>query len=166
MTDIKSEVDGLCREEEDLRQGIELLYFAYREFTAEPDAILAQLGLGRAHHRAIYFIGRRAGITVSELLATLRITKQSLSRVLKQLLQGGFVIQAAGASDRRQRLLRLTDKGIELERRLTEAQRNRIAKAYREAGDEAVTGFRQVLTGLLDAADRRRFVGATKRSQA
>ena len=166
MTDIKSEVDDLCREEEGLRQGIELLYFAYREFTAEPDAILAQLGLGRAHHRAIYFIGRRAGITVSELLATLRITKQSLSRVLKQLLQGGFVTQAAGASDRRQRLLRLTDKGVELERRLTEAQRNRLAKAYGEAGEEAVAGYRQVMLGLLDSADRRRFGGMAKRGQA
>ena len=158
MTDIKSGTESLCLTEENLRQCIELLYFAYREFTAEPDAILAQLGLGRAHHRAIYFIGRQAGITVSELLATLRITKQSLARVLKDLLQGGFVTQSAGATDRRQRLLRLTEKGVELERRLTEAQRNRIAIAFGEAGTDAVDGFRTVMLSLMDPADRRRFV--------
>ncbi len=157
MADIKSGVNLLFLREEELRQGIELLYFAYRDFTAEPDAILGDYGFGRAHHRVIYFVGRSPGITVSELLATLRITKQSLSRVLGQLVQEGFIVQTPGSRDRRQRLLELAPKGVELERMLTEKQRARFARAYREAGAEAVEGFRKVMLGLIDDADRRRF---------
>jgi DNA-binding MarR family transcriptional regulator len=157
MTDIKSGANLLFLREEELRQGIELLYFAYRDFTAEPDAILAEYGFGRAHHRVIYFVGRSPGITVSALLSSLRITKQSLSRVLSQLVEDGFIIQVPGPRDRRQRLLELTTKGIELERLLTEKQRARIARAYREAGADAVEGFRKVMLGLIDDADRPRF---------
>ena len=157
MTDIKSGANLLFLREEELRQGIELLFFAYRDFTAEPDAILAELGLGRAHHRVIYFVGRNPGITVSDLLAVLHITKQSLSRVLSQLLNEDYVVQRPGQRDRRQRLLELTPKGIELERSLTEKQRARIAKAYREAGAEAVEGYRKVMLGLIDETDRARF---------
>jgi DNA-binding MarR family transcriptional regulator len=98
MTDVKSGINLLFLREEELRQGIELLYFAYRGFTEEPDAILADYGFGRAHHRVIYFVGRRPGITVSELLATLRITKQSLSRVLGQLITEEFITQRTGSS--------------------------------------------------------------------
>jgi DNA-binding MarR family transcriptional regulator len=144
--------------DEELRQGIELLFYAYRDFTGEPDAILARIGLGRAHHRAIYFIGRHAGITVSELLAILKITKQSLSRVLSQLVRETYVQQRPGKRDRRQRLLELTDKGKELERQLTRTQRERIARAYREAGAEAVAGYRKVLLGLVDEAERRKIL--------
>ena len=157
MTDVKSGVNLLFLREEELRQGIELLYFAYRDFTAEPDAMLAEYGFGRAHHRVIYFVGRNPAITVSDLLSTLRITKQSLSRVLSQLIKEGFILQRPGPRDRRQRLLELTPKGIELERQLTEKQRARIARAYREAGAEAVEGYRKVLVGLIDGEDRRRF---------
>ena len=157
MTDIKSGANLLFLREEELRQGIELLFFAYRDFTAEPDAMLAEQGYGRAHHRVVYFVGRSPGITVSELLATLRITKQSLSRVLSQLVEDGLVVQTPGLRDRRQRLLELTPKGLELERQLTEKQRSRLAAAYREAGAEAVEGFRKVMLGLIDEGDRRRF---------
>ncbi len=157
MTDIKTGINPLFLREEELRQGIELLFFAYRDFTAEPDAILAEYGFGRAHHRVIYFVGRHPGITVSELLEILRITKQSLSRVLGQLVRERFIVQRTGVRDRRQRLLDLTEKGVELERQLTERQRARIARAYREAGAEAVEGFRKVLLGLVDEADRGRF---------
>src|SRR6184192_4753514 len=94
--------------EEAVRQGIELLFFAYRDFTAEPDAILEQYGFGRAHHRVVHFVGRHPQMTVGELLDILRITKQSLSRVLGQLVQQGFIIQYPGPRDRRQRLLELT----------------------------------------------------------
>src|ERR1700761_1448529 len=97
--------------EEEVRQGIELLFFAYRDFTAEPDAILARYGFGRAHHRVIHFVGRHPQMTVGELLAILRITKQSLSRVLSELVQQGFVAQYPGRHDRRQRLLELTAEG-------------------------------------------------------
>ncbi len=157
MSDIKTGINPLFLREEELRQGIELLFFAYRDFTAEPDAILGEYGFGRAHHRVIYFVGRHPGITVSDLLEILRITKQSLSRVLGQLVTEKFIVQRPGVRDRRQRLLELTEKGVELERLLTERQRARIARAYREAGAEAVEGFRKVMLGLVDEAGRGRF---------
>ena len=162
MTDIKSGINPLFLREEDIRQGMELLYFAYRDFTAEPDAILSEYGFGRAHHRVIYFVGRNPGINVSELLAILKITKQSLSRVLGQLVREEFIDQREGTRDRRQRLLNLTEKGVALERRLSESQRSRLAEAYREAGAEAVQGYRDVLTGMISEEDRQRVFGPKK----
>jgi DNA-binding MarR family transcriptional regulator len=159
MADIKTGADPLFLREDALRRGIELLFYAYRDFTAEPDAMLAQYGFGRAHHRVIYFVGRNPGMTVSELLAILRITKQSLSRVLGQLVREGFVERHHGSADRRQRLLRLTDKGVELERRLTENQRARLARAFREAGAESVAGYQRVLLGIVGEADRAKLAG-------
>ncbi|MGD9614541.1 MAG: MarR family winged helix-turn-helix transcriptional regulator [Alphaproteobacteria bacterium] len=144
--------------EEAVREGIELLFFAYRDFTAEPDAILAEYGFGRAHHRVVHFVGRHPQMTVGELLGILRITKQSLNRVLGQLVRQGFVVQHRGPDDRRQRLLELTDSGRELERRLSAPQRARVAAAYRAVGSAAVEGFRQVLLGIIaDDDDRARF---------
>ena len=144
--------------EEAVRQGIELLFFAYRDFTAEPDAILGQYGFGRAHHRVVHFVGRHPHMTVGELLGILRITKQSLNRVLGQLVRQGFIIEHRGAQDRRQRLLELTESGRELERRLSEPQRERVSAAYRKAGAPSVEGFRKVLLGIIaDEDDRRRF---------
>ena len=137
-----------------MRQAIELLFFAYRDFTAEPDEILAQYGFGRAHHRVIYFVGRNPGVTVSHLLGILRITKQSLSRVLGQLLREGFVTQQSDKIDRRKRLLHLTEKGAELEALLTGLQSRRIAKAYREAGADEAREFRKVLRGIINDDDR------------
>jgi DNA-binding MarR family transcriptional regulator len=163
MTDIKNRdeepgVDQLAPREEEVRHGIELLFFAYRDFTAEPDAILAQYGFGRAHHRVVHFVGRHPQMTVGDLLGILRITKQSLNRVLGQLVRQGFIIQHRGAHDRRQRLLELTDSGHELERRLSAPQRARVAGAYRKAGGQAVEGFRKVLLGIIAGEeDRRRF---------
>lgn len=158
MPDVKSAANLLFLREPELRQGIELLYYAYRDFTAEPDVMLARYGFGRAHHRVIYFVGRHPHMSVTELLGILRITKQSLSRVLSQLVQQGFIVQKPGSRDRRQRLLELTAKGIELERQLSENQRQRIAKAYREAGAQAVEGFRKVMLGIMSSdADRQRF---------
>ena len=159
MADLKTGSNPLFLREEELRQGIELMFYAYREFTAEPDAILAEFGFGRAHHRAIYFIGRYPDITVSDLLEILRITKQSLSRVLGQLVREGYVVQRPGQRDRRQRLLRLTDRGHSLERRLTDSQRQRFARAYRLAGADAVAGFRTVLGGLMEERDLKRVIG-------
>lgn len=157
MTDVKSGPNPLFLREEELRQAIELLFFAYRDFTAEPDQILAQYGFGRAHHRVIYFVGRHPSIAVSELLQILGITKQSLSRVLGQLVTEGFIRQRPGQQDRRRRLLDLTEKGAALERRLTETQRNRVARAFRDAGAEAVDGFRGVLVSIMDEDNRARF---------
>ncbi len=149
MTDVKADADQPFPCEQDLRQGMEMLFYAYREFTAEPDAVLRTLGFGRAHHRVIYFVGRHPAISVTELLGILRITKQSLSRVLGELVQKGYIVQDACALDRRRRLLRLAPKGVELERRLSETQRLRVAAAYRSAGIEAVDGFRRVMLGLM-----------------
>jgi DNA-binding MarR family transcriptional regulator len=157
MADIKSGANPLFLREEELRQGMELLFFAYRDFIAEPDRILADYKYGRAHHRVVYFVGRHPSITVSELLTILCITKQSLSRVLGQLVRDGLIVQRAGLRDRRQRLLELTESGRQLERRLSEDQRGRIARAYREAGAEAVDGFRTVLRNLINEQDRTRF---------
>jgi len=162
-TDVKSGANLLFLREEELRMAIELLFFAYRDFTAAPDGLLAENELGRAHHRVIYFIGRHPGITVSELLGILGITKQSLARVLNQLVSEDFVIQTTGVRDRRQRLLELTPKGVALERSLTERQRQRVAQAYREAGPAAVEGFKKVMVELIDGKDRERFPSRPER---
>jgi len=152
----KQRANPLFLRDEELRQAIELLFFAYRDFTGEADALLEDYGFGRAHHRVIYFVGRNPDITVSQLLAILKITKQSLSRVLGQLIEEGFVDQSTDDEDRRRRLLNLTTKGRNLEALLTERQSRRIARAYREAGAEAVEGFRRVLRGIINEDDRER----------
>ena len=154
MADVKPGPSPLFLREEEIRQGIELLFYAYRDFTGDPDGILARYGFGRAHHRVIHFVGRYPGIVVADLLSILRITKQSLSRVLKQLVEEGFIVQRKGQKDGRQRHMYLTDKGIELERELSGPQRQRMTQAYRRAGGEAVAGFRRVLLGLINEEDR------------
>ncbi|MEE8516770.1 MAG: MarR family transcriptional regulator [Alphaproteobacteria bacterium] len=154
MADLKQSFNPLFLREEELRNGMELLFYAYRDFTQEADAILAKFGLGRAHHRALYFIGRNPTISVSELLEILRITKQSLSRVLGEMIRQDLVTQAPGVRDRRRRHLQLTPQGIALERNLSERQRGCFARAYREAGVDAVEGFRKVLLGMVNDADR------------
>lgn len=138
----------------EMRLAQDLLFFAYRDFTTVADNVLEDLSLGRAHHRALHFIGRNPGITVSGLLAILRITKQSLARVLNTLVDEGYVAQAPGYEDRRQRLLSLTDKGQSLERRLFDSQQAKLAAAYRAAGPQAVRGFRSVMRALMDKGAR------------
>jgi len=140
--------------EEQLRLAQDLMFFAYRDFTGAADVILEELGLGRAHHRALHYIGRNPGMTVGDLLAILRITKQSLARVLTALVDQGYVAQAPGRNDRRQRLLTLSEAGQALERRLFERQRERLALAFRDAGGPAVEGFRRVMRGIMDGAAR------------
>lgn len=136
--------------EEEIRLAQDLLFFAYRDFTNAADVILDELGLGRAHHRALHFLGRNPGITVSDLLTILGITKQSLARVLSVLMEQGYVAQTPGPVDRRQRLLTLTPAGQALERRLFERQRERLSAAYRDAGGSAVEGFRRVMRGIMN----------------
>ena len=137
----------------DLRYAMELLFFGYRGFTADADRILAEFGFGRDHHRAIYFIGAHDSITVGQLLDILRITKQSLARVLSKLIVEGYVLQTEDDHDRRKRQLSLTEKGRNLEIKLTTIQSNRIARAYQVAGPEAVAGFKTVLQELIDIKD-------------
>ena len=139
--------------EAEIRAAQDMLFFAYRDFTHAADVVLAELGLGRAHHRAMHFIARTPGLPVSELLAILRITKQSLARVLNELVARDYVAQIQGRSDRRQRLLRLTIAGQALERRLYGRQRDRIAAAY-DAEPAAVEGFRRIMRGITDDSAR------------
>jgi DNA-binding MarR family transcriptional regulator len=153
MTDVTSPASETVPIAE-IRLAQDLMFFAYRDFTNAADVILEELGLGRAHHRAMHFIGRHPGITVSELLSILRITKQSLARVLSELIERGYVAQSPGEGDRRQRLLRLTGDGEALERRLFEQQRARLAEAFHAAGPTALAGFRQIMRGIMDASAR------------
>ncbi|NYT43178.1 MarR family transcriptional regulator [Sphingomonas sp. R-74633] len=145
--------------EPEIRRGVELLYFGYAHLTRSIDAGLAEQGLGRAHHRALYFIARKPDLTVSELLAILSITKQSLGRVLTELADRGFVETRTGDRDRRQRLLRLTPSGAKLEGELFDALREKMAAAYSNADRDAVGGFWAVLEGLVP--DEERAVVAT-----
>jgi DNA-binding MarR family transcriptional regulator len=135
---------------------VELLYFAYRDFTAEPDAVLAEFRFGRAHHRVLHFVNRRPGLRVADLLDILKITKQSLARVLKQLVAEGFVLQQAGEADRRERLLYPTAKGSALAEKLASSQITRIAKALAETGPDGERAARRFLAGMISPSDRTR----------
>lgn len=137
--------------DDQLRNGIEAMFFAYQGFIADPDHILQEFGYGRAHHRSIHFIERHPGITVTELTNILRVSKQSLNRVLRKLIHDNLVEARIGASDGRTKHLYLTSKGTQLEQRLSEAQRRRMRSAYKAAGPEAVAGFRKVLEQIMDA---------------
>src|SRR5215467_61311 len=133
---------------------IELLFFAYRDFVGDPDEVLAKFGFGRAHHRVLHFVNRNPGMKVAELLDLLRITKQSLGRVLKQLVDQGYVLQKEGEHDRRQRLLHVTDKGRALALQLANLQTARIAAALGELGPGAHETARRFLAAMIDAEDR------------
>ncbi|HXW26655.1 MAG TPA: MarR family transcriptional regulator [Xanthobacteraceae bacterium] len=133
---------------------IELLFFAYRDFVGDPDHVLAKFAFGRAHHRVLHFINRNPGIKVADLLVILKITKQSLGRVLKQLVDQGYVTQREGANDRRQRLLYVTPKGEALALKLAGLQTTRIARAMAEVGPGAHEAARRFLAAMIDAADR------------
>jgi DNA-binding MarR family transcriptional regulator len=133
---------------------IELLFFAYRDFVSDPDAVLEQLNFGRAHHRVVHFVGRDPGMTVAQLLDILRITKQSLSRVLKDLIDQGYVYQLEGETDRRQRLLHLTKSGEDLRQRLMEPQMTRIRRAIAEASPDESSRMRDILYHLISPENR------------
>jgi len=132
----------------------ELLFFAYRDFTRDPDAILKDFGFGRAHHRVLHFVNRHSGLRVADLLDILTITKQSLSRVLKQLIDKGYIVQQAGASDRRERLLFPTEKGRALAERLAAPQLVRLADALKAAGPGSEAVLRRFLEGMVNAEER------------
>jgi DNA-binding MarR family transcriptional regulator len=133
---------------------IELLFFAYRDFTSDPDQILADYGFGRAHHRVLHFINRNPGMKVAELLDILKITKQSLGRVLKQLIDEGYIVQKEGANDRRQRLLYVSAAGEALAMKLAGMQTARIARVLAELGPGGRDHARRFLAGMIDAEDR------------
>jgi len=151
-----SSASPLFLREPEIRRGVELLYFGYSHLTRTIDSDLAAQGLGRAHHRALYFIARQPDLTVSDLLKLLAITKQSLGRVLGDLSGRALVEQRTGATDRRQRLLRLTAEGAALEARLFDSLREKLSAAYAQAGQGSVAGFWQVLEGLIPESERSR----------
>lgn len=150
---LASPASPLFLREPELRRGMELLYFGYSHYLRTIDRDLARQGLGRAHHRAMYFISRRPGLTVSELLGLLAITKQSLGRVLNELAERGLIETRPGERDRRQRLLSLTAAGKAMETNLFEVGRERMSRAYAHAGQNAVSGFWAVLEGLVPDED-------------
>ena len=133
---------------------IELLFFAYRDFVSDPDALLDQLGFGRAHHRVVHFVGRDPGMTVAQLLDILRITKQSLGRVLKDLIDAGYVYQKEGETDRRQRLLYLTAAGEDLRQSLMAPQMERIRRAVAETSGNGSASMRNILYHLISPENR------------
>lgn len=145
MADVNSPRPG----DAEILEFIELLFFAYRDFISDPDAILSAYGFGRAHHRVLHFVGRNPGMRVAELLDILRITKQSLARVLKELIEKQLVYQTEGAQDRRQRLLYLTPEGEALRLKLMKPQMERVGRALAQSGDA-----RAVLLGLINEAGR------------
>lgn len=138
----------------DLITHVELFFFAYRDFTGDPDAVLAQYGFGRAHHRVLHFVHRNPGLRVANLLEILKITKQSLARVLKQLIGEGFITQRAGAEDRRERLLYATVKGTRLAEKLTALQVKRVEAALAAAGPEAEAATKRFLLAMISEEDR------------
>ena len=140
--------------DQDVVSLIELLFFAYRDFVSDPDEILGEFGFGRAHHRVVHFVGRDPGMTVQQLLDILRITKQSLGRVLKELIDKGFVYQKEGESDRRQRLLHLTEAGEELRQRLMQPQISRIRRALASGDPQAAHIYRKVLFNMVSPENR------------
>ena len=133
---------------------VELLFFAYRDFTGEADAVLAEYGLGRAHHRVLHFVNRHPGLRVADLLEILKITKQSLARVLKQLVDQGWIVQKAGERDRRQRLLYATEKGAALAVRLDSLQSKRVAHALAQAGAGNDAGAARFLFNMISKEER------------
>jgi len=171
MTDINSPSDhsadssaGAVPSDNDIDL-IELLFFAYRDFISDPDAILAEYGFGRAHHRVLHFVDRNPGLTVADLLNILNITKQSLARVLKQLVDSGFIEQQPGSSDRRQRLLYTTGDGGKLALQLLEPQSRRIRNAFQNMEPNARRIVSSFLFDMIDKAEQpnvRRLIGKEK----
>src|SRR3954453_11251822 len=146
--------DRATRGNEPIWDVIELLFFAYRDFIGDPDDVLAKFGFGRAHHRVLHFVNRNPGMKVAELLDILKITKQSLGRVLKQLIDQGYVLQKEGANDRRQRLLYVTAKGETLAMRLADLQTGRINHALGELGPNAHDAACRFLAAMINSDNR------------
>jgi DNA-binding MarR family transcriptional regulator len=160
--------DRAAQAREPIWDVIELLFFAYRDFVGDPDDVLAKFGFGRAHHRVLHFVNRNPGMKVAELLDILKITKQSLGRVLKQLVDQGYVVQKEGANDRRQRLLYVTAKGEALAMKLAGLQTARIASALAQLGPNAHEAARRFLVAMINADNRDgvlRFIARADRAR-
>jgi len=165
LTPLESEAKGRPSDGAPAWDLIELLFFAYRDFVSDPDGVLENLGFGRAHHRVLHFVNRNPGLKVAELLRILKITKQSLGRVLKQLIDEGYVTQLEGAKDRRQRLLYATAKGEQLAMQLARLQTTRISHALAALGPNAHQDARDFLLAMIDTKDRDRVLRFVDRAE-
>tara|TARA_B100001094_G_C18058463_1_gene733753 strand:- start:648 stop:1133 length:486 start_codon:yes stop_codon:yes gene_type:complete len=157
MTDLNNFISPFFLNDREIRKVIELFFFSYRDFTAGPDKVLEKLNFGRAHHRVIYFVGKKNNITIKELLKVLQITKQSLSRVLNQLVKEGFVLLSTGF-DKRTKTLTLTNKGLALENKLSDIQINKIKKVFKKFNHEDINGFKKILYDMIDHDNEKYFI--------
>ena len=156
MADLNKLLTPLYLNEKEIRKIIELMFFAYRDFTSGPDKILEKINFGRAHHRVIYFVGKRSNLTIKELLVILQITKQSLSRVLNQLVREKYVILTTG-EDKRTKKLSLSKKGLELEKKLSDIQIAKIYNVIRAFDEGEINGFKKVLFQMIDQKNQKKF---------
>jgi Transcriptional regulators len=156
MTDLNILLSPFFLKDKEIRKVIELLFFSYRDFTSGPDKILEKLNFGRAHHRVIYFVGKKNNITIKELLGVLQITKQSLSRVLNQLVNEKFIIVSTGI-DKRTKKLSLTEKGKKLESQLSTIQINKIKKVINKFSEENISGFKEILYDMIETENKKIF---------
>ena len=156
MTDLNKLLTPLYLNETEIRKAIELIFFSYRDFTAGPDKILENINFGRAHHRVIYFVGKQKQITIKELLSILQITKQSLSRVLNQLVKEKFILLSAGI-DKRTKNLSLTKKGEDLEKKLSTIQINKIRNVLKQFNEKDINGFKKILYAMIEEKNKKKF---------
>ena len=156
MTDLNNLTSPFFLNDKEVRKIIELVFFSYRDFTAGPDKILEKLNFGRAHHRVIYFVGKKDKITIKELLGVLKITKQSLSRVLNQLVKEGFIVVSTGL-DKRTKNLSLTNSGLHLENKLSTIQIQKIKKVINNFNQEDIDGFKKILYEMIEIDNKKTF---------
>ena len=156
MADLNNLISPFFLNDKEIRKIIELIFFSYRDFTAGPDQILEKLNYGRAHHRVIYFVGKKDKITIKELLIVLKITKQSLSRVLNQLVKEGFIVVSTGL-DKRTKNLSLTSSGLSLENELSTIQIQKIKKVINNFNQENIDGFKIILYEMLEIDNKKTF---------
>ena len=156
MTDLNKLLTPLYLDETEVRKALELIFFSYRDFTAGPDKILENINFGRAHHRVIYFVGKQKQITIKELLSILQITKQSLSRVLNQLVKEKFILLSAGI-DKRTKNLSLTKKGEDLEKKLSTIQINKIRNVLKQFNEKDINGFKRILYAMIEEENKKKF---------
>ena len=156
MADLNNLISPFFLNDKEIRKIIELIFFSYRDFTAGPDKILEKLNFGRAHHRVIYFVGKKKQITIKELLGVLKITKQSLSRVLNQLVKEGFIVVSTGL-DKRTKNLSLTSRGIDLENELSTIQIQKIKKVINNFNQKDIDGFKKILYEMIEIDNKKTF---------
>ena len=156
MADLNNLISPFFLNDKEVRKIIELVFFSYRDFTAGPDQILEKLNFGRAHHRVIYFVGKKDKITIKELLGVLKITKQSLSRVLNQLVKEGFIVVSTGL-DKRTKNLSLTSSGLSLENKLSTIQIQKIKKVINNFNQEDIDGFKKILYEMIEIDNKKSF---------